>query len=134
MSFQPVTFCLPIADRPTSHAFYRAVLGLDAVGEPTEDGVPEPLRFALNEGALLMLIPSGGFAWVTGERPQAPRGSSECVLSLPAATEDEVDALVARAVAAGGVLVAAPEKQPWGYTGSFTDPDGHMWLVEAAAE
>lgn len=134
MLFQPVTFCLPIDDRVASQTFYRDVLGLDPVGEPTEDGVPEPLRFALNEGFLLMLIPTGGFEWVTGEHPVAPPGTSECVGNLPVATEDAVDALVARARAAGGEVVAAPGKQPWGYTGAFADLDGHVWLVEAVTE
>jgi hypothetical protein len=29
-------------------------------------------------------------------------------------------------------VVLRPEKKPWGYTGSFTDPDGHLWVVTNA--
>lgn len=66
MSHTPVVVSLPIEDRRTSFAFYRDGLGFDAVGEPAEDGVPEPLQFAVNDGLRLMLIPTGGFGWVIG--------------------------------------------------------------------
>ena len=41
MTLSPVVVSLPIADRRTSFRLYR------------EGGVPEPLRFALNEGVWL---------------------------------------------------------------------------------
>ncbi|SCL15774.1 hypothetical protein [Micromonospora inyonensis] len=41
---------LPIADRRESYRFYREALGHTAVGELASDGVPEPLRFVVNEG------------------------------------------------------------------------------------
>jgi hypothetical protein len=58
----PAIVSLPIADRQTSFVFYGEGLGLDAIGDPADDGVPEPLQFALNEGVHLMLIPTGGFS------------------------------------------------------------------------
>jgi uncharacterized protein len=122
---------LPIADRPTSYAFYRDALGLAAFGEPADDGVPEPLQFRLGADVSLMLIPTGGFGWVTGGRPTADRGASECLLSLPATDPAEVDAVVAKAVAAGAEVVMAPAQQPWGYTAVITDPDGHAWQLQA---
>ncbi|WP_158883228.1 VOC family protein [Amycolatopsis anabasis] len=132
MSAPPVLVALPIADRRTSFAFYRDGLGFEPIGEPAEDGVPEPLTFALNEGLHLMLVPAGGFGWVIGNRAVAARGSSECVFSLTAGTEAEVDELVERALDAGAELVTAPGTQPWGYTGAFADPDGHVWTVLSA--
>lgn len=127
----PLVVSLPIADRRTSFAFYRDALELEPVGAPAEDGVPEPLQFALGAGARLMLVPRGGFDWVTGEHHVAPPGTSECLLSLTAADEPEVDRLVARATAAGAKVVIAPEAQRWGYAGTFADPDGHLWMVIA---
>jgi predicted lactoylglutathione lyase len=121
-----IVISLPIADRATSHAFYSA-LGLEAVGEPASDGLPEPLQFALNAGTNLMLVPRGGFGWVIGEHDVAECGTSECVLSLGG----DVDALLATARAAGAEVVAEPEQRPWGYTGTFADPDGHLWMVSA---
>ncbi len=54
MSLSSVIISLPVADRQTSYAFYRAALGLEAFGEPADDGVPEPLQFAVNDGLTLM--------------------------------------------------------------------------------
>ncbi|MER7330603.1 MULTISPECIES: VOC family protein [unclassified Micromonospora] len=133
MQYAPVVVSLPIADRPTSYRFYAEGLGLDAVGEPAEDGIPEPLQFALNDGLRIMLVPTGGFGWVIGSHEVARRGQSECVLSLPAATPAEVAQLVERARSAGAEVVVEPGRQPWGYTGAFTDPDGHLWMVSAEA-
>jgi uncharacterized protein len=129
MKANPIIVSLPIADRPTSFRFYGEGLGFEPFGEPAEDGVPEPLQFALNDGINLMLVPTGGFGWVIGDHEVAAPGHIECVLSLGADTEAEVDALVDRARRAGARIVAEPQQQPWGYTGTFADPDGHLWMV-----
>jgi uncharacterized protein len=125
----PVTISLPIADRPTSFAFYRDGLGLEPVGEPADDGIPEPLQFELAGGVRMVLIPTGGFGWVTGDHDVAPRGTSECLLGLTAGSAREVDEAVQRAVQAGAAVVTAPGPQPWAYAGTFADPDGHLWMV-----
>jgi len=49
MHTSTVVVCLPITDRQASFAFYRDGLGFEPVGEPAEDGIPEPLQFTLNE-------------------------------------------------------------------------------------
>lgn len=127
-----VVISLPIADRTTSFAFYRDSLGFQAIGELADDGVPEPLQFAFGD-ARLMLVPTGGFGWVLGDREVAPRGLSECILSLGAATDADVDELVERARTAGAEVLSPPGSQPWGYAGTFADPDGHVWMVTSAA-
>ncbi|MBO4208644.1 VOC family protein [Micromonospora echinofusca] len=131
MQYTPVVVALPIADRATSYRFYQQALGLVAPGDPAEDGVPEPLRFEVNPGLHLMFVPSGGFGWVIGDREIAAPGQSECVLTLSVDNPAEVDDLVGRARAAGARVVGAPGQQPWGYVGSFADPDGHLWMVQA---
>src|SRR5450755_2063015 len=91
MPYQSVVVGLPIADRRASFAFYRDGLGFDPVGEPAEDGVPEPLQFALNDGVRVMLIPADGFAWAIGDHDVAPGGPSECVLNRRTETDGDVD-------------------------------------------
>jgi len=86
MAHTPIVVALPIADRQTSFRFYRDGLGFDPIGELAEDGVPEPLQFALHDGVRIMLIPTGGFGWIIGDHEVAPPGRSECVLSLAAPT------------------------------------------------
>jgi predicted lactoylglutathione lyase len=124
---------LPTEDRQRSFNFYAEGLGLEPIGETAEDGIPEPLQFVLNQGVRLMLIPTGGFGWVTGNRPTAARGASECLLVLTVADARCVDALVERARQAEAEVVLEPTLQPWGYTAAFADPDGHVWQVTPVA-
>ena len=57
-------------------------------------------------------------------------GFSGISLAHNVASETEVDAVIAEAVAAGGRLVKAAHKVFWGgYSGYFADPDGHLWEV-----
>ena len=42
----------------------------------------------------------------------------------------EVDAVIEEARAAGAVITGEPEETFWGgYSGKFTDPDGHAWEI-----
>ena len=132
MTLDPFLISLPIADRPRSHAFYTEALGLETIGEPADDGVPEPLLFVLNDQTRLMLVPTEGFGWVIGERDVAADGVSECVLGISAGTDAEVEAIVERARRAGATVGAEPAPQPWGYASTFSDPDGHLWTVTSA--
>ena len=121
-----MVIALPTDDRSRAHAFARA-LGLETPGEVAEDGVPEPLRVQLNERASVMYVPTGGFGWITDGRTTAESGMSECLISLQVVTPSEVDDLIERVDPAGGRVVSTPQQKPWGYTGTFTDPDGHLW-------
>jgi predicted lactoylglutathione lyase len=123
---------LPTEDRQRSFNFYAEGLGLEPIGETAEDGIPEPLQFVLNQGVRLMLVPTGGFGWVTGNRPTAIRGASECLLALTVADERRVNELVERARQAEAEVVLEPAQQPWGYSAAFADPDGHLWQVTPA--
>jgi uncharacterized protein len=132
MTYDPLLISLPVADRVRAHAFYRDGLGLDAIGEPADDGVPEPLMFVLNPTTRLMLVPTGGFGWVIGDHHVAEVGTSECVLGIAATTDDGVKAIVERARNAGATVTTEPAPQPWGNAASFADPDGHIWTVTSA--
>jgi len=127
MSFD-VVLALPTEDRGRAYAFARG-LGLETPGELADDGVPEPLRVVLNERTAVMYIPTGGFGWVTAGRPTAERGTAECLVTLQVGTAADVDDVVARAAISGGQVASAAQHQPWGYSGAFADPDGHLWQV-----
>jgi len=131
MKLDQATVCLPVADRAVSHAFYTA-LGFATVGELGDDGMPEPLRFEISNGLRLMLIPTGGFGWVIGDRERASKGTHECLIAIGLATAAEVDDLMRRAQEAGAELVFEAGDQMWGYAGAFADPDGHIWQVGRA--
>ena len=128
----PLVLSLPVADRPTSSAFYRAFLGQAPPGEAQDDGEPEPLQFLVNPGLRLMLIPKDGFGWVIGEHEVASRGTVEMLVSREVESETAVRELTEVATSAGGTVVTAAAHQPWGYAALVADPDGHVWQIIAA--
>ena len=91
------------------------------------------MRVQLNDQAALMYVPTGGFGWITGGRPTASPTSSECLISLQADTTTEVDNILGRVEAAGCRVASGPEQKTYGYTGTFTDPDGHLWEAIVSA-
>ncbi len=127
-----VRIALPTADRRRAYAFAQA-MGFATPGDLADDGVPEPLQVVLNERTAVMYVPTGGFGWVTAGRTTAEPGTVECLLSLGVASPAEVDAFLERAAAAGAEVAGPAQQQPWGYTGTFADPDGHLWEVVATA-
>ena len=80
----------------------------------------------------VMLIPTGGFGWVIGDRKRAPRNTHECLVVIGHATDAAIDKLMRRAQGAGAKIVFEAGLQSWGYAGAFADPDGHMWQVGRA--
>ncbi|MEJ2861782.1 VOC family protein [Actinomycetospora flava] len=121
---------LPIADRRVAHDFYRAAFGLETVGEPGDDGLPEPLQFALGAGAVLVLVPRGGFGWVAAGNEVAGAGTSECLLSRLVPTAADVDRVTETARAAGATVRVEPGDPGWGYSSTLADPDGHLWMIQ----
>lgn len=135
MKLDRATLCLPIADRAVSHTFYTT-LGFAAVGEPGDDGLPEPLQLEVSDGLRVMLIPTGGFGWVIGDQDLSAPGAHECMIVIGVRTTAEVDDLMRRAGDAGAEIVYPAANQSWGpgdhvdaYAGVFADPDGHLWQV-----
>ena len=63
-------------------------------------------------------------------RPDVPLGTGAMTLAINFATEAEVDAAYAEALAVGAKPLKAPEKVFWGgYSGYYADPDGHVWEI-----
>lgn len=124
MSPQRVTLItLGVADLSKSRGFY-ARLGWQAHGQSQETVV-----FFQMHGAVLGLFSLDELAKDQG-RPDAPLGVGAMTLAQNFATEAEVDAAFAAALAAGGTALKAPEKVFWGgYSGYWADPDGHVWEV-----
>jgi uncharacterized glyoxalase superfamily protein PhnB len=60
-------------------------------------------------------------------------GFRAAVFNRRAGSREEVAALLATAVSAGGrIAVAAGETEWGGYSGHFTDPAGFLWKVASA--
>ncbi len=124
MTPQRVTLItLGVADLAASRTFYER-LGWKEHGE-SQPGV----AFFQMHGAALALFGAADLAADQG-RPDAALGTGAITLAQNFATEAEVDAAFADALAAGGTALKAPEKVFWGgYSGYWADPDGHVWEV-----
>ncbi|MVA96485.1 VOC family protein [Nitratireductor sp. CAU 1489] len=63
------------------------------------------------------------------------RGGASMTVNINLAKPDEVDAAVARAVAAGAEIVMPVDDQFWGARyGKIRDPFGHVWSFNAPLE
>ncbi len=114
---------LGVRDLAAAVTFYQQGLGFPRMESPPEvafftlNGTWLGLygREALAEDATVS-VEGGGFAGVA--------------LAHNVASEAEVDETLAQAVAAGATLVKPGQKVFWGgYSGYFSDLDGHLWEV-----
>jgi len=127
---------LAVADLERSLAFYREGLGLSSSGiiatELHDDvsGADGAIAmFELEGGLILSLYPRTDLARDAGIGVD-PRSRTEFSLGHGVKSREEVDALLARAQAAGARLLGGPRDRPWGiYSGYFEDLDGHLWEV-----
>ena len=121
MTPQRVTLItLGVADLAASRAFY-AKLGWQP--HSGTDGV----SFYQLHGAVLALFGRADLAADQG-RSGDDLGTGAITLAQNFATEAEVDAAYAAAISAGAKPLNPPEKVFWGgYSGYWSDPDGHVW-------
>lgn len=114
---------LGVTDLPRAINFYEQGLGL-----PKMDSSPEVAFFTLH-GSWLGLFGREALAQDAGV-PAEGSGFSGVTLAHNVASEAEVEAVLAQAIAAGARLVKPGQPTAWGgYAGYFADPDGHLWEV-----
>jgi uncharacterized protein len=127
---------LAVADLDRALAFYRDGLGLPSAGvigtqfagdEETPAGAA--VMFELHAGLILALYPRTELA-KDANIELGPPQAGEFSIGQIVASRGEVDAVLARAQAAGATLTDQPHDRPWGiYSGYFRDPDGHLWEI-----
>ena len=119
---------LGVSDIERARAFYEDGLGWQS-GGPSGPGI---LFFQL-PGFIFSLIPHdhlAGDAQQTGSPGEGYRGMA---LACNVHSRDEVHAMLTQAEAAGGTIIKQAVVADWGgYSGYFTDPDGHAWEVAHA--
>lgn len=114
---------LGVRDLAAAVTFYEEGLGFPRLESP-----PEVAFFTLN-GTWLGLYGRAALAADAGVPPEGG-GFEAFALAHNVQSEAEVDAVMEQALAAGAVLVKAPQKVFWGgYSGYFRDPDDHLWEV-----
>ena len=114
---------LPVADLPRSIAFWQA-LGFHFNPQFTNDAgaclVIDPQIYA-------MLLTRPFFQTFTHKEIANAETTVEVLNCLSCESREEVDSLVAKAVAAGGRASGEPKDHGFMYGHAFEDPDGHTW-------
>lgn len=129
-------FTLAVDDLDRALAFCRDGLGFESTGlvatelRDEKSGAEGAIAmFHLAGGLILSLYPRTELAKDAGLGYAAPK-SGEFSIGHAVKSREDVDALVARARAAGGTVAEEPRDRPWGiYSGYFQDPDGHLWEI-----
>ena len=127
---------LAVANLDRALAFYRDGLGLPTQGVIGTEWVGDDSTpagaialFELQGGLLLALYPRTELA-KDANIALAPPIPGEFSIGHLVSSRAEVDALLARAQAAGATVADQPHDRPWGiYSGYFRDPDGHLWEI-----
>jgi predicted lactoylglutathione lyase len=116
---------MPVADVARSTAFFTA-LGFSQNPEFSGDNIT---CIVISDTIFVMLASHERFRDFTPKAVCDTSVAVEFLLNLSCESREEVDRLVASALAAGGSTYDKPEDFGFMYTHSFVDPDGHGWGV-----
>ena len=114
---------LGVADLARARRFYEDGLGW------RRGNAEAGIAFYQMPGAILALWSRPDLAEDAGVADSGAQFSG-LTLAYNARSRQEVDAVLAEAVAAGATLAKPAHETVWGgYSGYFADPDGHLWEV-----
>ncbi len=114
---------LPIADMAKSQAFFKA-LGYSFNPDFTND---MGASLVLGENLFAMLLVHDFFKGFTAKPLADAKASTEVIVCLSCESREQVDSLVAKAVAAGGKAPRPAQDHGFMYAHGFEDLDGHIW-------
>ena len=123
---------LPVKDLEKSKAFFSA---LGFTFNPRYSGENAAFMNIVGDTIQAMLTVEPFFQSLIGKPVVQAREANEVVICLSCDSREEVDALIAKAIAAGGTTPHPPEDHGFMYDQGFEDIDGHLWnLVWSAPE
>jgi predicted lactoylglutathione lyase len=115
---------LPVRDLEKSKAFFAA-LGYSFNPQFTDHTAA--CMVIDDQHVYAMLLTHEKFKAFTPKPISDARETSEVLVCLSCDSRTEVDALVRKAVAAGGTTFRPPEDHGFMYGHAFQDLDGHIW-------
>jgi uncharacterized protein len=127
---------LGVDDLDRALAFYRDGLGLPTKGVTgtefagdDENPAGAVVMFELGGGLIFALYPRTELA-KDANVPAAAETTGGFSIGHAVPSREDVDEVLARAVAAGATSTGPAHDRPWGiYSGYFRDPDGHLWEI-----
>jgi len=115
---------LPVSDLPKSKAFYEAV-GFTNNPQFTNENAA---AMVWSDAIYVMLLTHDFWKTFTDRAIPNAHESAQVFLCLSHDSREAVDAIVAKAGAAGGKAEPTPTMDHgFMYGSSFEDPDGHIW-------
>lgn len=114
---------LPIADMAKSQAFFKA-LGYSFNPDFTND---QGAALVLGDNLFAMLLVHDFFKTFIDKPLVDAKKSTEVLVCLSCDSREQVDSLIAKAVAAGGKALRQPQDHGFMYSHGFEDLDGHIW-------
>jgi predicted lactoylglutathione lyase len=123
---------LPVKDLTKSKAFFSA---LGFTFNDKFSGENSAFMSIVGDTIQAMLTTESFFASLIDKPVAQAKEANEVVICLSCESREEVDAIIAKAVAAGGRTPHPPEDHGFMYDQGFEDIDGHLWnLVWVAPE
>lgn len=83
----------------------------------------------ISDDIYVMLLVEPFFTSFTNREIPDTGKTSEVILALTMDSNQEVDDLMKKCIAAGGKDISRKQEVDFMYTRSFEDPDGHIWEV-----
>jgi len=121
---------LAVKDLPRTQAFFRS-LGFEFNPQFSNE---QGACMVISDSIYVMLLTEAFFQTFTKKPVADATKTSEVLVCLSCDSRAEVDALVAKAMAAGGTAPNAPLDHGFMYSHGFEDLDGHIWeLVHMVA-
>lgn len=114
---------LPVKDLPRSKDFFAA-LGYTFNPQFTND---QGACMVISEHIYAMLLTEEFFKTFIDRPISSAHESAQVINCLSCESREEVDATVAKAVAAGATVPRAPQDMGFMYGHGFADLDGHLW-------
>jgi len=118
-----VIFNLPVKNLDKSKAFFSS-LGFNL--NPQFSNEDAALMLVV-EGIQVMLMTETFFKSLINKPVVQAKEANEVIICLMCESREEVDSLIAKAVAAGGRTPHPPEDHGFMYDQGFEDLDGHLW-------
>jgi predicted lactoylglutathione lyase len=114
---------LPVQDLKRSMAFFSS-LGFTLNKQFTNENAA---CLVISDEIYAMLLVKKFFKTFIKKEIADSTKTTETILALACESREEVDALLAKALAAGAKEYREVEDQGWMYGRSFEDLDGHLW-------
>lgn len=124
-----ITVSLPVRNVKVSAAFFA---GLGFTFSPELSG-PDTAWMMIDQNISVLLTAAERYRDQVNGDARCTGSGGEALLCLSADSEREVDEIVMKAVIAGGRPWPIADERPV-YSGSFLDPDGHLWQVTCPRE